>query len=135
MNKKFVSGEWCGFYIESHRPQRGWMHLYLAFEDGKIRGEGTDYIGPWVATGTYEEGSGECQWTKNYVGKHNVDYVGTCTENGIQGKWRIISEGPFHIWPKSHGHFNELYLRDELEFPEETNHSILLEPVSNDELA
>ena len=52
-NSHFISGEWSGFYIETHRPGRGWMHLYLAFEDGKIRGEGTDYVGPWVATGQY----------------------------------------------------------------------------------
>ena len=134
MNKNFVSGEWCGFYIEPHRTGRGWMHLYLAFENGQIRGEGTDYVGPWVASGEYDEGTGLCHWTKQYVGKHQVSYAGKCGDNGIQGNWRIFSEGPFHIWPKTHGHLNELYLRDELEFSGESNQSTLLEPVTADEL-
>ena len=111
------------------------MHLYLAFEDGQIRGEGTDYVGPWVAKGQYDEASKKCGWTKQYVGKHSVRYVGICNENGIQGEWQIFSKGPFHIWPRSHGRFNELYLRDELDFPGEFNHSLLLEPISNQELA
>ena len=134
MESNFVSGEWNGFYIERHRPDRGWMHLYLTFENGQIRGEGTDYVGPWVAKGTYDESSKQCNWTKQYVGKHAVQYSGTCSENGIQGQWQIFSAGPFHIWPKSHGHFNELYLRDELDFSDESNHSILLEPVLDEEL-
>lgn len=133
MESNFVSGEWSGFYIESHRPQRGWMHLYLTFENGQIHGEGTDYVGPWVIQGTYDENTKNCSWTKKYVGKHSVRYAGKCSENGIQGSWTIFSSGPFHIWPKSHGHFNELYLRDELENSDEFSHSILLEPVSDDE--
>ena len=133
MKNHFVSGEWSGFYLESHRPERGWMHLYLAFENGQVRGEGTDYVGPWVATGTYDEKSGDCSWVKKYVGKHSVTYHGQCTSNGIQGNWKILSTGPFHIWPTSHGHFNELYLRDELETPVDMGRSILLEPVTDEE--
>ncbi len=127
MKNQFVSGEWSGFYIEEHRQSRGWMHLFLTFDKGEIRGEGTDYVGPWVAQGRYDEQSGDCRWTKKYVGAHNVDYSGKCSENGIQGSWRIIGEGPFHIWPKSHSHFNEMYLRDELEMATESGPSILLE--------
>ena len=135
MNNNFISGEWSGFYLENHRSQRGWMHLYLNFEDGKIKGEGTDYVGPWVAAGTYDETSGYCNWTKNYVGQHQVQYEGRCSENGIQGQWTIFSSGPFHIWPRTHGHLNELYLREELELSDQFGPSTLLEPVSNEELA
>lgn len=127
MNNNFISGEWSGFYIEPYRDGRGWMHLYLSFENGQIRGEGTDYVGPWVATGSYDETTGDCRWTKQYIGLHKVDYVGKCGEKGIQGTWTILSEGPFHIWPKSLGHFNELYLREELETPSGTGSSILLD--------
>ncbi|MEM9409945.1 MAG: hypothetical protein AAGA30_02460 [Planctomycetota bacterium] len=134
MENKFVSGEWNGFYLEPHRTQRGWMHLYLAFDDGQIKGEGTDYVGPWIASGTYDESSGNCRWVKQYVGKHQVVYNGQCSENGIQGKWTIFSEGPFHIWPKTHGHFNELYLREELENQGDLSPSIILEPVDSGEL-
>lgn len=134
MKTNFISGEWSGFYIEQHRPERGWMHLYLSFEQGRIKGEGTDYVGPWVAAGTYDESTGRCRWTKQYVGQHQVSYEGRCTENGIQGSWTIFSSGPFHIWPKTHGHFNELYLREELDLADQFGPSTLLEPVPADEL-
>ena len=134
MKNIFVSGEWSGFYIEHHRPGRGWMHLYLKFENGEIKGEGTDYVGPWAASGSYNESTGLCNWTKQYVGQHTVKYEGRCTENGIQGNWTIISTGPFHIWPRTHAHFNELYLREELEMSDQFGPSTLLEPVSGPEL-
>lgn len=135
MKNNFVSGEWSGFYLEKHRPERGWMHLFLTFEGGQIRGEGTDYVGPWIANGTYDETSGQCSWQKKYVGKHTVTYNGVCTDDGIQGNWRIFSEGRFHIWPKTHGRFNELYLKDELEMPGDMGRSILLEPLTGEEFA
>ena len=116
MGNHLVTGEWNGFYLEQHRSERGWMHLYLAFENGVIRGEGTDYVGPWVAAGSYESASGDCQWTKQYVGKHLVEYRGQADSNGIQGEWKLpFSSGPFHIWPRAMGHFQEMYLRDELD--------------------
>jgi len=55
------------------------MHLYLQFENGKIHGEGTDYVGPWTASGSIH--------------------------------------GPFHIWPRSMGDMNELYLTEDLTVP------------------
>lgn len=111
------------------------MHLFLSFEGGTIRGEGTDYVGPWVATGTYEPQTGVCQWTKQYLGKHLVDYQGICNSSGIQGEWSILMRGPFHIWPRRDGHLTELYLREEEQFSSEIGPSILLEPVFDDELA
>ncbi len=30
------------------------MHLYLEFESQQIRGEGTDYVGPWNLSGHYD---------------------------------------------------------------------------------
>ncbi len=134
MDDPFVSGEWSGFYLERHRAQRGWMHMFLTFENGKIRGEGTDYVGPWTATGSYDESTKQCQWVKQYVGRHLVEYAGIASENGIQGVWQIVGQGEFHIWPNSHSHFNELYLRDELENSGDFTPSILLAPVSNEEL-
>jgi hypothetical protein len=114
-DSRFPTGEWNGFYLENHRSQRGWMHLYLEFKDGLIRGEGTDYVGPWTAAGTYDATSGTCQWTKQYVGKHKVEYDGRCSSNGILGQWRIVvNSGNFHIWPKENGELTELYLREDL---------------------
>ena len=111
------TGEWNGFYMEDHRSARGWMHLYLKFEDGRIHGEGTDYVGPWVASGSYDIQTGRCSWVKDYVGKHNVQYDGMLSDKGITGEWTIFSSGPFHIWPRGMNHFNELYLKQELDAP------------------
>ena len=115
-DERLPTGEWAGFYLEAHRAERGWMHLYLSFEGGQIKGEGTDYVGPWVATGTYDLDSGQCHWTKQYLGKHQVIYSGQCGQAGIQGHWEIsFLSGPFHIWPKGMSQLDELYLRSEID--------------------
>ena len=124
-DQRLPSGEWNGFYIENHVDKRGWMHLYMTFQDGEIKGEGTDYVGPWLATGNYELETGKCQWTKQYLRKHKVIYSGQISENGIQGNWDLsFLKGPFHIWPKGMGFLNELYLKNELGEPTPT----ILEP-------
>ena len=118
-DNRLPTGEWKGFYLESYQPRRGWMHLYLSFGDELIKGEGTDYVGPWTAVGNYDLKSGVCNWTKQYLGKHQVVYSGICGPNGIQGQWRIASTtGEFHIWPKSMSHLDELYLHEDLTQPE-----------------
>jgi len=58
-DNRLPTGEWNGFYLESHRSGRGWMSMYLQFTDGKINGEGTDYVGPWVSTGHYDVDTGK----------------------------------------------------------------------------
>ena len=94
------------------------MHLYMSFDDGKIKGEGTDYVGPWVAEGTYELESGKCNWVKQYLGKHQVVYQGQVSDQGIMGQWNIsYLKGEFHIWPKGMSHLNELYLTEDLSQP------------------
>ena len=81
----------------------------------KIKGEGTDYVGPWVAKGRYDLDSSICHWEKSYVGKHNVTYSGVITEHGIQGNWEIsFLTGGFHIWPKGMPEFDEMYLHEDL---------------------
>ena len=117
-DSRLPTGEWKGFYLENHQPKRGWMHLYLSFSDGKISGEGTDYVGPWTATGDYDLEAGLCSWVKQYVGQHQVVYSGRCNENGIQGLWEISHlSGEFHIWPKGMNNMDELYLANELTQP------------------
>ena len=97
------------------------MHLYLEFSNQTIKGEGTDYVGPWVASGKYSLDTGSCSWVKKYLGKHEVHYQGTVSQNGITGQWSIGSylRDQFHIWPKSLTHFNEMYLNEELTVPSE----------------
>jgi hypothetical protein len=113
---KLESGNWTGFYLEPHNPNRGWMHLYLEFNpEGKLAGEGTDYVGPWQALGQVEQAARTVRWVKQYMGKHKVHYEGRVTERGIQGTWMISSwlVGQFHIWPVSRGDIQAQYLADE----------------------
>ena len=93
--------------------------MYLEFADGRINGEGTDYVGPWVATGSYDLETGLCSWNKRYLGLHSVDYAGKISSDGIRGDWSIrnASSGPFHIWPRGMNNTNELYLRENLDAP------------------
>ena len=111
------TGQWNGFYIESHQDKRGWMHQYLEFNDGELKGEGTDYVGPWTLHGKYDLSKNICQWIKFYVGKHEVTYAGTISETGITGVWDIRGSvtGPFHIWPKHLTEFDSLYMQEDLE--------------------
>lgn len=69
------------------------MHqLRLRISGGKITGSGTDIIGPFTFTGTIGEG-GTVAMIKQYVGQHQVDYLGTYDgEGSMFGEWRI---GPF----------------------------------------
>lgn len=114
-DRRLPTGEWNGFFLENHQDQRGWMHLYLTFAEKKIKGEGTDYVGPWHANGEYDLSTGICSWVKSYLGKHPVTYQGTISENGIMGRWQIsFLSGEFHIWPKAMSHLTELYMADDL---------------------
>ena len=109
------------------------MHLYLSFADGKIKGEGTDYVGPWVSHGDYDVNTGICSWVKQYIGKHTVTYSGQIGQNGIMGHWELsFLTGEFHIWPKKMTHLNELYLTDDLTEP---TPSIQLGPATADNFA
>ncbi len=120
-DNRLPTGEWNGFFLENHQPRRGWMHLYLAFADGKIKGEGTDYVAPWICRGSYDLESGHCSWVKQYVGLHQVVYSGKIGQNGILGGWEIsYISGQFHIWPQKLNKLNELYMADDLTEPSPT---------------
>lgn len=118
LDSRIPSGEWSGFYLEAKDglSHRGWMHLYLSFGEGVIRGEGTDYVGPWVIFGNYDLNSRRVSWIKRYLRKHTVNYEGTIIDQGIVGKWNIHhwNEGPFHIWPKNLFELESLYLSEDL---------------------
>ena len=111
------TGQWNGFYIESHQEQRGWRHQYLEFDDGELIGEGTDYVGPWTLQGQYDLSELKCVWIKSYVGKHDVTYRGMISKTGITGIWDIreLNTGSFHIWPQHLTEFDSLYMQEDLE--------------------
>lgn len=80
------------------------MDLNLEFSNGRMTGEGADGIGFFVIAGNYFTQTGECSWTKQYVGRHAVDYKGYREGKGIWGTWRLgFTKGGFHIWPLSEG--------------------------------
>jgi hypothetical protein len=74
----------------------------LHFADGQVTGSGTDVIGRFTFSGTYDETTGEVRMVKQYVGRHRVLYVGRPDgEGSIQGTWSIGPDwtGPFLLRP------------------------------------
>lgn len=84
---RFPSGEWSGFYLEPGSPKRHWTVFYLEFRGGQLRGEGNDYVGAFHLSGQYDTSSGLCQWTKQYLGRHEVAYERLNGGQGIIGRW------------------------------------------------
>jgi len=78
------------------------MDLHLGFSGGIVSGDGVDDVGSFGVHGRYDPGSGECTWTKSYLGAHSVFYRGFAEGKGIWGTWEIPagSRGGFHIWPR-----------------------------------
>jgi hypothetical protein len=78
------------------------MDLVLEFKNGTMTGEGADGIGFFTIAGNYSTQSGECNWVKQYVGRHAVRYQGFQEGKGIWGNWTLtLFKGGFHIWPLS----------------------------------
>jgi hypothetical protein len=80
------------------------MDLNLTFANQAISGDGGDDIGRFIISGRFDETSGECQWTKTYVGAHDVSYRGFREGKGIWGLWKLDkTSGGFRIWPLQEG--------------------------------
>jgi hypothetical protein len=99
----FPSGEWEGFYTyrEGIDAARYYMSFFLHFQNRIVKGDGSDNVGTFSWTGSYNTELFWCKMTKRYA-THTVFYDGRVDENGIWGTW-IISErwkGGFHIWLK-----------------------------------
>lgn len=95
------------------------MDLTLTFANGQLDGDGRDDIGIFFVKGRYDAGSGECHWTKTYVGAHDVFYRGFREGKGIWGTWEIglWSHGGFHIWPRGEGSGEAEVEKEEVEAP------------------
>lgn len=103
-DRQFPSGQWVGFYTYTGSARRYLMDLILEFKNGIMTGEGADGIGFFVISGNYSTSSGECTWTKQYVGRHAVTYKGFREGKGIWGNWSLkVRTGGFQIWPLSEG--------------------------------
>ena len=62
------------------------------------------------------------EWTKQYVGRHRVDYRGINDGHGIWGVWEIRQlgglyhdRGGFHIWPVAMGDPTQARLAESIE--------------------
>ncbi len=76
------------------------MDLVLTFVNRHISGDGRDDIGMFLVAGRFDDTSGECYWTKTYIGAHDVYYRGFREGEGIWGLWELPNDsGGFHIWP------------------------------------
>jgi hypothetical protein len=101
----FLSGPWTGFFLQAP-VGRDRTDMNLAFLDGRVTGDGVDRVGQFTMDGWYDPMTGNCEWKKQYIGKHAVHYRGMHDEHGIWGVWEIkmlfgllVSRGGFHIWP------------------------------------
>jgi hypothetical protein len=105
---RFPSGPWTGFFQQSWlAPGRFPTDVDLCFQAGELWGEGRDRVGRYTVRGTYDPAEGRCEWTKQYLGKHSVSYLGYNEGNGIWGVWEIRAlfglyrdHGVFHLWPE-----------------------------------
>jgi hypothetical protein len=116
---RFPSGPWAGFFLQREVPGRHLMELRLTFRDGRLTGEGRDWVGPFTVDGRYSLADGKCQWVKQYVRRHRVFYQGYNEGKGIWGVWTLPPSyrGGFHIWPEGVGGPGGPALTEEAEPP------------------
>jgi hypothetical protein len=118
----FPSGTWIGFYNYATGGRKHRMDLVLTFANGVISGDGMDDVGAFAISGRYDSSSGECYWTKHYIGEHNVYYRGFREGKGIWGLWELfMGSGGFHIWPLGEEEGERAYEEAEEEVPVGTN--------------
>jgi len=124
----FPSGPWTGFFLQPQLPGKHRMELHLTFQNGVMTGEGRDWVGNFTIRGRYDVATGQCHWTKRYLGKHDVFYNGFNEGKGIWGVWEIAAtanagvklRGGFHIWPEGMADPTGDRLAEEADVPVET---------------
>jgi hypothetical protein len=98
----YPSGTWEGFWYQEAFGRQPMTAFTLRFGKGLITGEGRDLVGRFTYAGEYDEATGEVRMVKQYVGRHQVVYVGRPDGEGcIAGTWSIPedSKGPFLLRP------------------------------------
>ena len=131
---RFPSGKWTGFYKYHGLNDKHPMELLLSFGGGTMAGEGRDPVGEFTVKGRYHTDDGACNFTKQYLRRHAVDYAGFNEGKGIWGTWAIgPSKGGFHIWPEAMGDpsLDALAAEAEAEAPAPPPYA---DPVTDDEL-
>lgn len=85
----YSSGRWNGHWDQPGFGRQPMQEFSLRFADGTCSGEGRDLVGTFVVRGIYDA-HGSVEFVKQYVGKHQVRYVGRHDGEGtIHGEWSI----------------------------------------------
>lgn len=98
----YPSGDWEGFWVQDFVGRGDMTPFTLHFGGGRVTGKGKDMVGRFTFAGTYDEVTGAIRMVKQYLGAHQVLYVGRPDgEGSIQGTWSIppFDSGPFVIRP------------------------------------
>jgi hypothetical protein len=86
-----AASAWKGWFAQA--DDKNAMDLNMAVDNGGVFGAGTDTVGAFVVAGTHDAGSGQFNFVKKYLGKHEVLYFGMAKGDGgnmrVQGKWSI----------------------------------------------
>ena len=123
---RFPSGKWVGFFVDKRLPGKHQMEILLTFSAGKMTGDGRDRVGTFTFSGTYDVADGKCEWVKQYVNAHAINYHGFNEGKGIWGTWKlhwggIVYTGGFHIWPEGMADPTQPTLEEEADIPAEEN--------------
>jgi hypothetical protein len=97
----YPSGSWRGWWEQPRFGRQEMQAFQLRFAGGLVEGEGRDIVGRFTFHGTYDD-QGGVYLVKQYIGKHQVTYMGTYDGEGtISGRWSILdlASGPFALTP------------------------------------
>jgi hypothetical protein len=98
----YPSGQWKGFWVQEEWGRQEMTPFFLSFEANRVTGSGRDIVGRFTFAGEYDEKTGKVLLIKEYIGRHQVLYVGNPDgEGSILGTWHIgkYHKGPFLIQP------------------------------------
>jgi hypothetical protein len=99
----YFSGPWQGYWEQTIWGRQTMDDLVLTFRAGQIEGSGRDIIGRFLFHGVVDPATGAVVMTKQYLGRHTVEYRGQYDGEGtIFGRWTIGTEwsGPFALSPR-----------------------------------
>jgi hypothetical protein len=110
----YPSGGWRGYWEQAGYGRQLMEDFTLWFAQGKVEGSGRDCIGAFTFTGSYDD-QGLVVMTKQYIGRHRVNYHGSYDGEGtIFGTWSIppVWSGPFALTPAQRQPAGEQPLED-----------------------
>ena len=121
---RFPSGKWVGFFVDKRLPGKHQMEITITFAAGRMTGSGRDKVGSFTFDGEYDVTDGKCEWVKQYVKAHAIDYSGFNEGKGIWGTWKLHWQGlsytgGFHIWPEGMADPTQPTIEEEADIPME----------------